>query len=149
MEKFRLEKVLTHRRILETMARQELAAAQQLEKEIQLEVAAARKRLAACDEEFERFKRAGLTPQELILYQEYLSRQAEQLATLQERWGLARRDIDSRRELLVIARIDKRLLEKLKEKKDLEIRKELLHKENNVLDEIAIQQFHKVTPIKF
>ncbi len=149
MKKFRLEKVLNHRRTLETMARQELAAARQLEKEIQLEVAAARRRLAACEEEFEQSKRAGLTPQELILHQEYLCRQAEQLATLQERWGLARRDIDSRRELLVIASIDKRLLERLKEKKELEARRESRNRENNVLDEIAIQQFHKVTPIKF
>ncbi|MCF6289647.1 MAG: flagellar FliJ family protein [Desulfobacterales bacterium] len=142
MERFRLEKVLTHRRTLETMARQELAAAQQLEQEILLEVDAARRRLAACDQEFERLKRAGLTSQELILHQEHLGRQAEHLAALQERRGLVRRDIDSRRDLLIAASMDKRLLEKFKEKKDRQFRRELLRKENNILDEIAIRQFH-------
>jgi len=143
MYKFRLEKVLSHRRNQETLAQQQLAAAQQQEKELKLDLEVARGRLAASAEEFETRKRAGLDPQELLLYQGFLNRINKSLTELQERWEQVCGDVERRRETLVEASMDKRLLEKLKERKALQFNKELLCRENSVLDEIAVQQFKK------
>lgn len=143
MYKFRLEKILSHRRSRETVAQQKLAAARQQEKELRLELAGARGHLADSAAEFETRKRLGLDSQELLLYQDHFKRITEALIELQARWELACRDVELRRKALIAASMDKRLLERLREKKALEFHRELLCQENNVFDEIAIQQFNK------
>ncbi len=141
--KFRLEKVLRHRQTLEVVAQQELAAAEQREAALDQEMTALREGLAACYEDFEAAKRQGMTPQELQLYQGHLQRQGEGLLELAARLEAARLEVESRREALVVATTNKRLLEKLKDKKIEEFRLEELSRENRDLDEIAIQQFIK------
>ena len=143
MYKFRLEKILSHRRSRETVAQQKLAASRQQEKELRLELAGARGYLADSAAEFETRKRLGLDSQELLLYQDHFRRITEALAELQARWEQGCRDVERRRKALVAASMDKRLLERLREKRALEFHRELLCHENNVFDEIAIQQFNK------
>ena len=143
MLKFRLEKVLRHRTSMEILAQQELAAAQQEELERRQELAAVGAQLAECQADFERCKSDGLTSQELLIYQRHLERQGERQLACKERWAAAALEVEAKREALVAASQDKRLLEKLKEKKSEEFHRELLSRENNVLDEIAIQQFYK------
>jgi len=106
-------------------------------------LAAIRAQLATCLEDFERCKNDGLTAQELLIFQRHLERQGELQAECDERWEAACLEVEARREKLVAASVDKRLLEKLKEKKVEEFRRESLSRENHVLDEIAIQQFYK------
>ena len=143
MVRFRLEKVLIHRRTQEGLAQQELAAAQQYEKELQQELTVAQERLALSEKEFEKHKQTGLTSQELILYQEYFRHQFELLMELEKRWEWTRQEVNDKRAELVAASKGKKLLEKLKEKRSEEFHRELLHRENNDLDEIAIQQFYR------
>lgn len=141
--RFRLEKVLIHRRTQEGLAQQELAVAQQYEKKLQQELTVAQERLALSEKEFEKHKQTGLTSQELILYQEYFRQQFELLMELEKRWEWARQEVNDKLAELVAASKGKKLLEKLKEKRSEEFHKELLHIENNALDEIAIQQFYR------
>ena len=141
--RFRLEKVLIHRRTQEGLAQQELAVAQQYEKKLQQELTVAQERLALSEKEFEKHKQTGLTSQELILYQEYFRQQFELLMELEKRWEWARQEVNDKLAELVAASKGKKLLEKLKEKRSEEFHKELLHRENNALDEIAIQQFYR------
>lgn len=143
MVRFRLEKVLNHRRTQEGLAQQELAAAQQYEKKLQQELTVAQERLALSEKEFEKHKQTGLTSQELILYQEYFRQQFELLMELEKRWEWTRQEVNDKLAELVAASKGKKLLEKLKEKRSEEFHKELLHRENNALDEIAIQQFYR------
>lgn len=143
MAKFRLEKVLSHRRALETLAQQAMAVALQQEQEVQRQLAEARERMAASGAEFAERKRVGVAPDELLLYQGQHDRQAEQLTELQQRCQEAAREVERCREALVAASTAKQLLEKLKEKQLAELQAELLHQENVVLDEIAIQKFQE------
>lgn len=141
--RFRLEKVLFHRRSLESSAQQELMAVVQNEQKLQQELTSAQERLRISEEEFEKQKQDGLTCQELILYQEYFQHQFSLMTELQKSWEGARSEVNVKREALVTASKNKKLLEKLKEKKREEFNRELLQKENNFLDETAIQQFHR------
>lgn len=141
MSKFRLEKVLAHRRALETTAQLKLAAALQYESELRAEAGLVREKLAATDEEFEERKRTGVTADELLLYQGQRDRLARRLADLLQRCAAAAREVEERRGELVAASQDKRLLERLKEKKEEESRTEMRREENILLDEIAIQKF--------
>lgn len=143
MAKFRLEKVLGHRRALETLAQQAMAQALQQEKEVRRMLAQAQERMAASATEFESLKRVGVAPDELLLYQGQHDRLAEQLIYLQKRCEEAARESENRRDALVAASMAKQLLEKLKEKQAAELSAELLHQENGVLDEIAIQKFQE------
>lgn len=143
MLKFRLEKVLQHRTSMEILAQQELAGARQRELLLRQELAEVRAQLAACQEEFERCKGAGLTAQELLIFQNHLERQGGVQAECSARWETARQEVEVKREALVASSMDKRLLEKLKEKKSEEFQREVLARENKILDEIAIQQFYK------
>lgn len=143
MAKFRLEKVLAHRRALETLAQQQMALALQQENELQVALAAAREHVAACAAEFAERKRIGVAPDELLLYQGQHDRLAGQLAELQERCAEAAREVERRRAELVAASMAKQLLEKLKEKQAAELLAELNHQENGILDEIAIQKFQE------
>lgn len=143
MAKFRLEKVLNHRRALETLAQQAMAAALQQERELQLALAEIRERIAATDAEFEARKRVGMTADELLLYEGQYDRLAEQLSDLQNRCAEVALEVESRLAALVAASMAKKLLEKLKEKQAAEVSAELLHQENVVFDEIAIQKFQE------
>ena len=143
MAKFRLEKVLSHRRAMETLAQQAMALALQQEQELQRILAECLECMVASAAEFEERKRDGVTPDELLLYQWQHDRLAEQLIDLQQRCAEANREVETRREALIAASTDKQLLEKLKEKQAAELSSELLHQENIDLDEIAIQKFQK------
>ncbi|NTV14042.1 MAG: flagellar export protein FliJ [Desulfobulbaceae bacterium] len=143
MGKFRLEKVLNHRRALESLAQQEMALALQQESELRQALAAMRERLTASSAEYEARKRVGLAPDELLLYQGLHDRLLGQLSELQQRCEEAAREVECRRAVLVEASMAKQLLEKLKEKRAAEWDAELLHLENGILDEIAIQKFQE------
>jgi len=143
MVKFRLEKVLAHRRAVETLAQQGMALALQQENEAQLALAEARERMVVSAVEFEAHKRLGVAPDELLRYQGQHDRLAEQLVELQTRCEEAAREVESRLAALVAASTAKQLLEKLKEKQAAEWSAELLRQENLVLDEIAIQKFQE------
>lgn len=143
MAKFRLEKVLDHRRALETLAQQAMARALQQEQELQGLLAEARERMGASAAEFAARKREGLSPDELLLYQGQHDRLAEQLTELVQRCAEAAREVEVCREALVAASKAKQLLEKLRDKQAAEQQAELQHQENRILDEIAIQKFQE------
>jgi len=141
--KFRLEKVLGHRRALETLAQQAMALAVQQEQELQRALSRAQQFITAAAAEFAQRKSEGVAPDELLLYQGQHDRLAEELVGLQERCAEAARAVEAQREDLVAASTAKQLLEKLKEKQVAEENAGLRHQENGVLDEIAIQKFHE------
>jgi len=143
MAKFRLEKVLAHRRTLETLAQQAMAQALEQEQALQQQAFALQERMTAGAAEFDERKREGVAPDELLLYQAHHDRLVEQLTELQNRCAEAAREVEIRREALVTASMAKQLLEKLKEKQAVEWAAEQLHQENGVMDEIAIQKFHE------
>jgi flagellar FliJ protein len=74
------------------------------------------------------------------MYADFLTRKRGEIKTKKEQ--IEQLDLvmnDCRMDLLEASR-DKKVLESLKEKKKLEFRNEMAHKERNFLDEISIQK---------
>lgn len=143
MKPFRLQKVLDYRQRLEELGR--LALVQGLEQEAQLvtRLEAAQQELGKLYAEIEAFKREGIDPHELLLYEAHCSRKVAALAALAEQLDSARRQVMSRREELCEASRDKKLLETVKSRKQEEARQEERRRDAIVLDEIAVQSFKR------
>lgn len=143
MKPFRLQKVLDYRQRLEELGR--LALVQGLEQEAQLmaRLEAAQQELGKLYAKIEDFKREGIDPHELLLYEAHCSRKVAALAALAEELDSARRQVMSRREELCEASRDKKLLETVKSRKQEEARQEERRRDAIVLDEIAVQSFKR------
>lgn len=141
--KFKLQAVLDYRKVLEDQARQELARSLQQEADLLAHLAAEEQELTSLYEEFERRQQSGMSCDELRLYQNRISHKVETVARLVESLEKMQLQIARKRENVIEAGRDKKLLEKLKEKKTEAFQQEQRRKDNVALDEIATQQFRR------
>lgn len=143
MKKFNLQIVLDYRQRLEDTARLELSKAQEKLRALCAEAEAAKLSLEELYAEFEKNQREGISPHEFILYRNHISMRHSEIEKLIERQQLAETELEQRRAELLDASMKKQIMEKFKDKKDLEFQKFLQGKENIFLDEIAIQHFKR------
>lgn len=136
---FQLQPVLRHREILEDKSRQDFAEALGRERQLQEQVEARRSELLALQEELRTRQSHGIAVQDLLLFEESIAHVGRRLSVLMREAEEARHEIDRRREALAEASRDRRLLEKLKEKKKEEHGREMARQETILLDEIALQ----------
>lgn len=136
---FQLQPVLRHREILEDRARQDLAEALGRERELQERLERRRAELAALREELQTRQAHGIAVQDLLLFEESIAHRGRLLSVLMREAEEARREVERRREALAEASRDRRLLEKLREKKKEEHGREMARRETIQLDEIALQ----------
>lgn len=139
---FKLQPVLDYRQVLEDQAKQELARCLREEAELMQAIGAEEDDLGRLYRELETRQQAGIGCDALMLFQNRISHKIERLAQLAERMDRLQHKLARRRQAFTEAARDKKLLEKLKEKKDLEFRQEAKRRETIVLDEIAVQ-FHR------
>lgn len=139
---FKLQPVLNYRQTLEDQAKQDLGRCLQKEAELMEAIQVEEQDLGALYRNLERRQQQGISVDELLLYHHRISSKIEQLAHLADRMDRLRDQIVRKRETLADAARDKKLLEKLKEKKNLQFQQELKRRETAVLDEIAVQ-FHR------
>jgi flagellar FliJ protein len=139
---FKLQPVLNYRQTLEDQAKQDLGRCLQKEAELMEAIQVEEQDLGALYRNLERRQQQGISVDELLLYQNRISSKIEQLAHLADRMDRLRDQIVRKREILADAARDKKLLEKLKEKKNLQFQQELKRRETARLDEIAVQ-FHR------
>lgn len=139
-KQFELQQVLNYRADLEKLRKQDFASAKQ-----DLE--------AACDKLDQQKQETELIAEEfcgrqqqmdsvfeLQLYADFFSRKREELKEQQRKIDLLDRVLEDRREVLVQATKDKKVMEQLKEKQKEAFRREIAHKEGLLLDEIATQK---------
>lgn len=139
MSKFRLQSVLDYREVLENEAIQAFTLAQEEKRKICAEYDREKEGLSAQLAEFEERQSHGISPDEYVLYQNYIDRLKEKVVALETQVARCTALTEERHADFCLASRDKKLLEKFKAKQlDLEKRKAEA-KERNFLDEIALR----------
>jgi flagellar FliJ protein len=139
-KKFELEQVLNYRREIEKVrkldfvsAKQELEHANDLLNQQESQVDELSKEFCTRQTELNSIE-------EMRRYVDFFARQREDIKNQKERIDLLGNAVSDRRDDLLDATRDKKVLESLKEKKAREFRLEMEQKERAFLDEIAIQK---------
>jgi flagellar FliJ protein len=137
---FELHQVLNYRTDLERLRKQEFAAARQDLDRASDAVDRQRTEAAALARDFAERNGQLNSVVELQLYADFFTRKREEIRQQQERVTALDRVLENRRDELVQATKDKKVLEALKEKKTQQFRQELQRKERDFLDETAVQK---------
>lgn len=137
---FELHQVLNYRREVEKLRHQEFAVAKheldQAEKRLQREV----ERTETVLRELQEKQQAGIEASELQLYSNFGRRQQTTIKEQQQAVDVLDQKVEERRETLLDAAKDKKMLEKFKERQNLAHRQELAAKERTFLDELSVQK---------
>lgn len=139
-KQFELEQVLKYRLEVERLRRQDFAVAKQgfenAHEQLEREVAQTQ------DLSLEFIHRQGDlgSIEELRRYSDFFARKRVEIRTQREQVDQLGRVMKERRDTLLDATRDKKVLESLKEKKAQEFRLEMDQKEQAFMDEIAIQK---------
>jgi flagellar FliJ protein len=137
---FELHQVLNYRTDLERLRKQEFAAARQDLDRASDALDRQRTEAAALARDFAERNGQLNSVVELQLYADFFTRKREEIRQQQERVTALDRVLENRRDELVQATKDKKVLEALKEKKTQQFRQELQRKERDFLDETAVQK---------
>ena len=139
-KQFELEQVLKYRLEMERMRKQEFATAkielEQANDQLKEEEAQAED----ISEQFHRHQSELSSIEEMRRYADYFERKREEIKKQKERIDQLGLVLDERRDILVDATKDKKVLETLKEKKAREFRQAREHKEQGFMDEISVQK---------
>lgn len=138
MKPFKLQVVLEQRQRLEDQAQRTLSEALQHEREIMNRMSTETCEMAEVCRDYEDRQAVGMQSHEFELYENRISHTRQILTRLDQQLGEARSWVLQCREKLGEASRDKKLLEKLKEKKLEEIKKELNRREMIQVDEVSI-----------
>lgn len=137
---FELHQVLTYRTDLERLCKQEFAAARQDLDHANTRLEREREEAEALARDFAERNGQLNSVVELQLYADFFARKRDEIKQQQERVSALDRILENRREELVQATKDKKVLEALKEKKNREFRAEQQRKERDFLDEMSVQK---------
>ncbi len=139
-EKFKLQTVLKYRKSLEEQAQQKLAELLSLEAQFKAQQEEACEQIKLLSARLAEKQQAGLTVLELRLYEDQIDHQRQQAEKMQEQLKLLAALLNERREELMVAARERKIIEKLKEKQLAEYLKKLDRKERVMLDEISLRQ---------
>jgi len=139
-KQFEMQQVLNYRTELEKLRKMDFAAAKQdldlasdlLEKE--------KNEAELIGEEFSERQQQIDSIFEMQLYADFFARKREEVKEQQRRVEALDRVLEDRREDLIQATKEKKVMEQLKEKQKEAFRREIAHKEGLLLDEIATQK---------
>lgn len=137
---FELHQVLNYRTDLERLRKQEFAAARQDLDQASDKLEQQRTEAAALARDFAERNGQLNSVVELQLYADFFARKREEIKQQQERVTALDRVLENRRDDLVQATKDKKVLEALKEKKMQAFQQEMQRKERDFLDETAVQK---------
>lgn len=137
---FKLEQVLVYRGEMERLCKQEFATAKQGLEEAHDELLREEERVNELTQEFYCRQQDLDCIDEMRMYSDFFARKREEVKSQRERVEHLDQVMNERREELLDAAKDKKVLESLKHKRADEFRHEMKLKERNFLDEISIQK---------
>ncbi len=143
MKPFKLEVVLKHRKRLEEMAQGNLAASLKKENELRAMLADCEANLARTCDEMAAMQQRGVDLLDLQLHIDHVSHLHRRIEALGRQVAKAEQETGKRRDELAQASRDRQLLEKLKDKKNMEYRYHMQRKDAALMDEIAIRSFRE------
>lgn len=137
---FKLEQVLSYRGEMEKLCKQEFATAKQGLEKANDDLLREEEHVNELTQEFCDRQQDLDCIDDMRMYSDFFARKREEIKNQKERVEQLDREMNERREELLEATKDKKVLESLKQKKSDEFRQEMLQKERNFLDEISIQK---------
>jgi flagellar FliJ protein len=142
---FELEQVLTYRREMEKIRKQELAAAKQKLDQANQELKREEELVELLAIEFQRSQQDIGCIDDIRMYSDFFARKREEIKRQKELIEQLDQVMNEKRSDLMEASKEKKVLESLKEKKAAEFRQEIATKERNFLDEMSVQKKDKPT----
>jgi len=137
---FKLEQVLNYRCEIEKMRKQEFASAKQDFEHADDRLRREKERVENISEEFCHRQGELESIQEMRMYADFFARKREDIRSQKDRLDQLGNIMNDRRDFLLDATKDKKVLESLKEQKTKEFKLMMDHKEQTFLDEISIQK---------
>ena len=144
VKKFELEQVLGYRREMEKLRKQEFSTSRQNLKLSNDDLRRQEEQADELSEEFRCRQQELGCVDEMRMYSDFFMRKREEIKNQKELVLQLDIVMNERREYLLEANKDKKVLESLKARKAREFRQEMEQKERKFLDEISIQK--KVEP---
>ncbi len=138
---FSLETVLQHRRRVEEDCQRKLAAAQAVLMEEQRLLARLEASRARCGEDLRLKMQHHVTAAELLFFQRYSVRLADDIAGRQSKVATAAKEVDLRRAELVAALKKRQVLDKLKEKQMMSADRAERRQEQDFTNEMAVTRY--------
>ncbi|MCD6262066.1 MAG: flagellar export protein FliJ [Deltaproteobacteria bacterium] len=142
MYKFKLQPVLDQREFVEENLKKELASCKALLKEENAKLNGYKASKARLMVELGHRKKKKATISEILLYVGFIEQVSRDIEKQKIRVSQVKSLFDEKLASLVEAMKDKKSIEKLKEKEMTSYKLKSLKKEQNFLDEVAIQRFH-------
>lgn len=136
---FRLEQVLKFRKEVEKIQQLELLAARQRHEMVTDRLNYEEKAIDELDREFSQRQMEGIQAGDLQLFGDYRLRKRSEINRIKEELPALEQEVQEKRESLIAASKEKKVLEIFKQKKLHALKVELLEKERNFMDEVAIQ----------
>jgi flagellar FliJ protein len=145
MYKFPLEPVLSHRSFIEENLQKELAMLNKLLSLEKNKLRSYRKAKYEFLSELQKKEKEGITISEIVLYFSFVERLSNDIVKQRDRIFEAEKKVDQKRNELIEAMKNRKILEKLKEKKGEAYRQEVMKKEMRFLNEVAVDRFNRKT----
>ena len=139
-KRFELHQVLNYRLEVEKVRKLEFAAAKREYELASDKLLRVKDTVKALQEEFTAKQGQINTIDELQMYADYFARKKEEIKLQQERVEALDRIMDDKRNEMLEATKDKKVLESLKDKQEKAFKLSQEQKERNFLDEISIQK---------
>lgn len=142
---FELEQVLTYRREMEKLRKQDFASAKYVLEQANQKLKREEESVILLTQEFSRCQQNLQCIEDIREYSLFFTRKREEIFQQKGRIEDLDRITNEKRSDLMEASKEKKVLELLKEKKATELRQNMATKERNFLDEISIQKKGKTT----
>ncbi|MEW6379319.1 MAG: flagellar export protein FliJ [bacterium] len=144
MKRFHLQSVLEYRQSLEEEAQREFSELQSnLVREVELG-SRIQGQIAAWQEKFRGRQHQSIYSAEIDLYQKFLSFLTDEAARQREKIRSLELAVEEKRQILLEARKEKKIMDRLKEKTLSLWEKEMLKEEQKTLDERAIRRGRRI-----
>lgn len=144
MKPFSLTKVLKYRKQMEDAAALQLAHAQQQLEMAQRDLEKVEKELTTLITELNTIQEAGIGIEDLLRYENRISWLKTERENRVVVFESALENVNTKRLIVLEKSKNKKVLEKLKKKQDLQWHKHQNKRENNILDEIAVFSYDRL-----
>lgn len=141
MKSFRLQTVLDYRKRLEDEAHKSLSFSLEEERYCVLEKEQREHELGQLRVELQEVKTQEVILSLVMLYEQCILCKKREIEACEQKVASVKAKIEKKKQMLVQARQEKRVLEIIKEKREDAERKKRRHQENVFLDEIAVLGF--------
>ncbi len=142
---FHLQQILNFRRQHEETKEFELAQTRRVLRQEEERLAFFRNRRDQCQQELLGRQKAGVSPGEISIYHAYAEHMKEKIQLQIEALETARKQVEEKKEEVLAARKDRKILDRLREKKHQVFLADSRRQERKQLDEVAVGRFQERT----